>query len=171
MKTVACIGLVSLMVIAAIAQNTTSRHEVSKPTFRSTSTLVVVPTSVRSASGKPVTNLDANHFRLTDNEVEQKISVERADNQSLAVVVLMQTGGAAYSHLKHYRKLDTFLEQLGSSSTSKLALITFDSRTQQIWNFPTRVDALYDALTHPKGGDHGAAIVDALNSAIDLLRD
>jgi len=97
--------------------------------------------------------------------------VERADNQPLAVVVLMQTGGAAYSHLQHYRKLDTFLEQLGSSSTRKMALVTFDSRTEQIWNFPARVDALYDALTHPKGGDHGVAIVDALNCAIGLVRD
>jgi VWFA-related protein len=170
-KTSAYIGVVSLVAIAAVAQNSTSRHEVSKPTFRSTSTLVVVPTLVRSASGKPVTNLDASHFRLTDNEVEQKISMERADNQPLAVVVLMQTGGAAYSHLQHYRKLDTFLEQLGSSSTRKMALVTFDSRTEQIWNFPTTVDALYNALTHPKGGDHGAAIVDAMNCAINLLRD
>ena len=85
--------------------------------------------------------------------------MERADNQSLAVVVLMQTGGAAYSHLRHCRKLDAFLEQLGSSSTREMALVTFDSRTEQIWNFPTRVDALYDALTHPKGGDHGAGLL------------
>jgi VWFA-related protein len=170
-KTAAHIGMVSLVALAALAQSTTSWHEVSKPTFSSTSTLVIVPTFVQSASGKQVTNLDADHFRLTDNEVEQKISVERAGKQPLALVVVMQTGGAAYSHLQDYRKLDAVLDYILGSSTRKMALVTFDSRPEQIWNFPTSVDGLYNALAHPKGGDHGAAIVDALSCAINLLQD
>ena len=171
MKTAAFIGMVSLAALSALAQSTTSWHEVSRPTIRSRSTLVIVPTLVRTASGEQVTNLDADHFRLTDNEVEQKISVEWATNQPVAVVVLMQTGGAAYSHLQDYRKLDTVLESMLHSSSRKIALVTFDSRPEQIWNFPTNNDALYHALTHPTGGDHGAAIVDAVNCAINLLQD
>jgi VWFA-related protein len=170
-KTAAFIGMVSLAALSALAQSTTSSHEVSRPTIRSRSTLVIVPTLVRTASGEQVTNLDADHFRLTDNEVEQKISVEWATNQPVAVVVLMQTGGAAYSHLQDYRKLDTVLESMLRSSSRKIALVTFDSRPEQIWNFPTNNDALYNALTHPTGGDHGAAIVDAVNCAINLLQD
>ncbi len=171
MKTAAFIGMVSLAALSALAQSTTSRHEVSRPTIRSRSTLVIVPTLVRTASGEQVTNLDADHFRLTDNEVEQKISVEWATNQPVAVVVLMQTGGAAYSHLQDYRKLDTVLESTLGSSSRKIALVTFDSHPEEIWNFPTNNDALYHALTHPTGGDHGAAIVDAVNCAIKLLQD
>ncbi len=133
--------------------------------------MVIVPTLVRAASGAQITNLDADHFRLTDNNVEQKISVEWATNQPLAVVVLMQTGGAAYSHLQNYRKLDTVLESTLGSSSRKTALVTFDSRPEQIWNFPANNGGLYHALTHPTGGDHGAAIVDAVNCAIQLLQD
>jgi proline iminopeptidase len=45
-KTAAYIGVVSLVAVAAIAQMTASWHEVSKPTIRSSSTLVIVPTDV-----------------------------------------------------------------------------------------------------------------------------
>src|SRR5467141_2056701 len=93
----------------ALGQSTTSSDELSNPTIRSASTLVIVPTLVRSASGELVTNLDASHFRLTDNGIEQKVSVAEAENQRLAVVVLMQTGGAASSQLWNYSKLDTLL--------------------------------------------------------------
>ena len=171
MKTAAYIGVVSLAAVAAIAQMTASWHEVSKPTIRSSSTLVIVPTLVRAASGAQITNLDAGHFRLTDNDIEQKISVEWASNQPVAVVVLMQTGGAAYNHLQNYRKLDTVLESMLGSSSRRLALVTFDGRLEQIWNFPANSDALYHVLTHPTGGDHSAAIVDAVNCAIKLLQD
>jgi hypothetical protein len=98
--------------------------------------LVIVPTLVRSASGELVTDLDASHFRLTDNGIEQKVSVAEAENQRLAMVVLMQTGGAASSQLWNYSKLDTLLENMLGSLTSKVALVTFDSRPEQIWESP-----------------------------------
>jgi len=163
--------MVGCVALAASAQSRTSWREVSKTTIKSTSTLVIVPTLVRSPSGRPLKTLDASQFRLTDNGVEQKISVEPAKNQSLAMVVLIQTGGAAFSHLQNYRKLDTLLESMLGGSSHKVALVTFDSRPEQIWSFPTRAAALYDALTHPKGGDHGAAIVDGVRCAISLLRE
>jgi VWFA-related protein len=169
-KTAIHVGILILVAYAALGQSTTSWHEASKPTIRSTSTLVIVPTVVRSASGEQTANLDASHFRLTDNGIEQKVSVEQAENQPLALVILMQTGGAAFSHLQSYSKLDSALEQMLGSSTRKVALVTFDSGPEQIWNFPTKVDALYYALTHPEGGDHGAAIVDAANCALGLLQ-
>jgi hypothetical protein len=129
---------VIVVIHSALGQDTTSWLAASKPTIRSTSTLVVVPTLVWSDSGKPVTNLEAGQFRLSDNGIEQKASIEQAENQPLAVVVLMQTGGAASSHLPNYSKLDTELESMLGGSTRKVALVTFGSRPEQIWNFPPR---------------------------------
>jgi VWFA-related protein len=163
------VAALTLVAPAALGQSTTW-HGVANPTFSSTSTLVIVPTLVRSASGELVTDLDASHFRLTDNGIEQKVSVAEAENQRLAMVVLMQTGGAASSQLWNYSKLDTLLENMLGSSTRKVALVTFDSRPEQIWGFPSRADALYDALTHQEGGDQGAAIMDAVKCAIGELR-
>jgi len=158
-----------LVAHAALGQSTSFWNEASKPTIRSTSTLVTVPTSVRSASGDPVANLEADQFRLTDNGIEQKISVEQDGNQPVAVVVLMQTGGAASKQLQNYSKLDTLLESMLGSSTRKIALVTFDSRPEQIWGFPPRNDALFYFLTHPKVGNYGAAVLDAVVCAIGLL--
>jgi len=166
----AYIATLALVAHAALGQSTTSGDEPSKPTIRSVSTLVIVPTLVRSAAGDFVTNLDASHFRLSDNGIEQKVFVEQAQNQPLAVVVLMQNGGAASSQLQNYGKLDAMLEAVLGSSTRTVALVTFDSRPKEIWGFPPRVDGLYYSLTHQEGGDHGAAILDAVKCAMELLQ-
>jgi VWFA-related protein len=156
---------------AALGQSTPPLREGSKqPVIRSTSSLVIVPTLVRSASGELVTNLDASHFRLTDNGIEQSVYAEQTENEPLAVVVLIQTGGVASGQFQNYHKLDAMLEHMLGSSTRKVALVTFDSRPEQIWPFPPMVDVLYYFLRHPERGDHGAAILDAVNCAVGLLQ-
>lgn len=155
---------------AALGQSPTSPGESSKPTIRSASSLVIVPTLVHSVSGQLVANLDASHFRLSDNGIEQKVSVEQALNQSLAVAVLVQNGGAASSQLQNYGKLDVALESVLGSSARSVALVTFDSRPKEIWAFPPRVDGLYYSLAHQEGGDSGAAILDAVKCALELLK-
>ena len=169
MKIAVCVAALILAAPAAEGQGETWQGAVG-PTFGATSTLVIVPTLVRSASGKFVTNLDASQFRLTDNGVEQKVSVAEAENEPLAVVVLLQTGGTASSQLGNYSKLDTLVENMLGRSTRKVALVTFDSRPEQVWGFPSRTDALYDALTQQEGGDQGAAIMDAVDCAISELQ-
>lgn len=72
---------------AALGQSPTSKNESVKPTIRTSSVLVIVPTLVESVSGELVANLDADHFRLSDNGIEQNVSVENRLIQPLAVVV------------------------------------------------------------------------------------
>jgi VWFA-related protein len=155
---------------AALGQSPTSKDESVKPTIRTASVLVIVPTLVESVSGELVANLDAGHFRLSDNGIEQNVSLEKGLNQPLAVVVLVQNGGSASSQLQNYSKLDIVLDSVLGSSTRMVALVTFDSRPKEIWAFPSRVDGLYYSLTHQEGGDNGAAILDAVNCATGLLQ-
>ena len=154
----------------ALGQSPSSTGDPSKTTIRSASALVIVPALVQSPSGEFVANLNASHFRLSDNGIEQKVFVEPALNQPLAIVVLVQNGGAASSQLSNYGKLDTILESVLGNSTRTVALVTFDSRPKEIWDFPPRVDGLYYSLTHQEGGDHGAAILDAVKCATGLLQ-
>ena len=130
--------------------------------LRSDSASVIVPALVQCPSSEFVANLNASHFRLSDNGIEQKVFVEPALNQPLAIVVLVQNGGAASSQLPNYGKLDSILESVLGSSARAIALVTFDSRPKEIWDFPPKVDGLYYSLTHQEGGDHGAAILDAV---------
>jgi hypothetical protein len=73
-KVAVYIATLILVAHAASGQSAPSLHEGSKqPVIRSTSSLVIVPTLVRSASGELVTNLDASHFRLTDHGIEENV--------------------------------------------------------------------------------------------------
>lgn len=139
------------------------------PTITATTTLVLAPTLVRSLSGDLIPGLRAEDFRLTDNGVPQIVSIEDTTRQPLAVVVLMQTGASAPRQFANYRNLTPLLENMMGSSAYRVALVTFDSQPEEIWNFPPRVDGLSDAFTHPEPGDGGAAILDAVNMGIDLL--
>jgi VWFA-related protein len=163
------LATIMLVTSATLAQSTANTRETPTPIIRSTSTLVMVPALVISDSGDLVTDLRESDFRLTDNGVEQKISVEKTGLQSLAVVVLMQTGGGASHHFQDYRKLAAMIDSIMDAPNQRVALVTFDSRPEQIWNFPARVDGMTDAFTHPQGGDQGAALGDAMNCGIDLL--
>ncbi len=138
---------------------------------KSTSSLVIVPTLVRAQSGELIRDLDAEHFRVADNGLEQNVHLQQVENEPLAVVVLIQTGGAASTELGNYGKLDSIVRSILGTSPSKLALISFDSRVRQIWAFPPRVDGVEYALTHQAVGDSGAAVRDAVRCGMNILQN
>ena len=84
MKQVLRLTIMMLVTRTVLGQSPPPRQASPAPTIRSTSTLVMVPALVLSDSGKLVRGLGASDFRLTDNGIEQKISVEVAEPQSLA---------------------------------------------------------------------------------------
>lgn len=163
--------LATLLLILQAASGQTSPPGAEMPgtTIRSRSTLVIVPAVIRSATGELVTDLHPSDFRVTDNGLEQNVFVEQTKTDPLAVVVVMQTGGAAGSWLQNYGNLDSILEKMRSGRTGTLALVTFGSRPDEIWPFPPLLDGLYYALTHQEKGDNGAAILDAVSTAIRLI--
>ncbi len=58
------------------------------PVLRRGSNLVLVPTLVKTSSGKPVFGLTADSFILTDDGIEQKLTLEEnTDSQPLALVI------------------------------------------------------------------------------------
>jgi VWFA-related protein len=139
-------------------------------TIRSTSTLVLVPTMVTAPEDSLVQSLRASDFELTDNGVKQKVSLEDMERQPLSVVVLMQTGGAATRQFASYANLGTMFDYMMGSSAHRIALVTFDSQPNAIWDFTSQIDDLKDGFTHPIAGDDKAAIFDAVDYGIDLLK-
>ena len=150
-------------------QSNAAGHKDTSATIVSTSTLVVVPVMVMDASGEPLTNLQASDFRLTDNGIDQKIVSESVQREPIALAVIVQTGGSAPAQFQNYRTLNAVVNTLTQNNAHRVALVTFDSHIEEIWSFPPRVDGLKDAFRNPENGDHGAAILDALNCGIGLL--
>lgn len=159
-----------LSVYPAFGQAAPANPSDAPPTITSTSTLVIIPALVRSPSGELIETLHASDFRLTDNGVEQRISVEDVERQPLAVVVLMQTGGAASQQFANYARLGTMLDYMMGSSAHRVALVTFDSQPESFWSFTSQIDSIGE-LSRPEQGDDGAAIYDAVNYGIDLLKN
>src|ERR1700686_775364 len=61
----------------------------STPVLRRGANLVLVPTMIKTRRGEPVFGLTANDFILTDDGIEQKLSLEEnTDSQPLALVVV-----------------------------------------------------------------------------------
>lgn len=134
------------------------------------SSLVLVPALVRSESGDLVSGLHADDFEVTDNGQPQKIRTDYVGMERLALVVVMQTGSRAPAQLQSYQALTRLVDAMFGTSIPRVALVTFDSRVQEIWNFPDRLDGLKHAFRRQENGDGGAAIIDGLHCAIGLLR-
>ncbi len=158
------LAIASLLATSGQAQNTASQP------IRATSKLVSVPALVQSSSGELVTTLNAADFRLTDNGVRQALSLDHLEREPLAVMVLLQIGGAAVRQLPNYTGLGAMLDGIVGASAHRVSLVTFDSRPEEAWDFTPHIDDINDGFTHPGPGDDGAAILDAVSLGIDSLR-
>jgi len=138
--------------------------------MRTETRLVIVPTLVRNASNELIQTLHASDFRIFDNGIEQSVSLEDSDRQPLAVVIVMQIGGAAARQFPAYAGLGTMIESIVGGSPHRVALVTFDSEPDSVWDFRPEIDTLHHDLAHPDQGDSGAAIFDAVSYGIGLLR-
>ena len=142
------------------------------PTLRANSTLVVAPALVRSAAGELVHGLTAKDFRVLDDGVAQSMSVEEQTvRQPIALVVLLQTGGAASRQFANFAGIGAMLEAMVAWVGHRVSVVTFDSQPEEAWGFTPNVGELRDAFVHPVQGDDGAAVLDAVSYGIGLLKE
>jgi VWFA-related protein len=134
------------------------------------STLVVVPALVKTKSGALVYTLTAKDFTLTDNGVEQKLTLEDdAGGQPLALLVVVETGGAGGRQLDNYRTLPTMLDGLLGGVPHKVGVVAFDSHPELVQKFTPHMDRVEIALNNLEAGDPKAATLDALAFAVKVL--
>lgn len=144
----------------------------SENRIRTTSTVVLVPALVKTKSGDTVFSLTADDFILTDNGVSQTLHLEtETDSQPLALVIIVETGGQGTRHLRDYDNLGAELDAVIGDVRHLVAVVSFDSKPRIAQDFTDNTDTAAKAMATLKEGDEGAAILDALNFGIDLLRD
>jgi len=142
-----------------------------QPAISVRSNLVLVPVLVKTRVGKGVFSLGADDFILTDDGIPQPVHMEPGTlSQPLALIVIVQTGGLGVSHLKDYRDLGPILDAVIGGVPHRVAVIGFDSHPRLENEFTTDTDAAAQAVAALEAGDGGAAIFDALNFGIALLR-
>jgi VWFA-related protein len=155
---------------AALAQ--TPAPSLPQPPILSTrTTLVLVPALVRTKDGAPVFTLTAKDFVLTDDGIEQKITIdEDTGSEPLALVVVVETGGAGSRQIDTYRNLGPSIEAVIGGVPHKVAVVEFDSEARLALAFTPDLNAVGEALRSLEPGDRGAAILDGLRFSVDLLR-
>jgi VWFA-related protein len=141
------------------------------PVFRAGTTLVLVPALVRTKAGEPVFTLTADNFLLTDDDVPQKLSLEQdTDSEPLALVVVVEIGGAGARHLDDYRNLGSTIEALVGNVQHRVALVGFDSEPRLLEGFTPDLSATAAGLHDLESGDNGAAILDGLKFSVEQLQ-
>jgi hypothetical protein len=110
-------------------------------------------------------------MRLRDNGNPEKVTEIDTHDLPISLVILMQTGGSAGGFLRTYVNLPDLISGLVGNSIHEITFVTFDSRVDEVWHFPTQADGLGYALTRQHPGDRGAAIKDALLFGVRQLED
>jgi len=141
-----------------------------KPTLRVTTKEVLVPTLVEKRDGDILYGLKPGDFILEDNGVPQKIRVqEEMDTAPVSLVVAVEEGGASVLEFDKLAKLGPLLDLFLSDGRGQAALVGFDSKPHLIHDFTHSSDEIDDGLKHLEPGNGGAAILDTVSYAVDLL--
>jgi VWFA-related protein len=140
------------------------------PTLRITTQEVLVPTLVEKRGGGIVYGLKGDDFVLEDNGVPQKVHVqEEMDTAPVSLVVAVEQGGMSVLEFDKVAKLGPLLDLFLSDPRSQAALVGFDSQPQLIHDYTNSGEDLNQALKTIEPGDGGAAILDTISYAVDLL--
>jgi len=88
----------------------------------------------------------------------------------LALAIVTETGGAGAYHLADYQQLDAMLDALIGNVDHQAALISFDSVPHLVVPFTPDTETASRVLATLSEGDNGAAILDAIEFAVEQLR-
>jgi VWFA-related protein len=148
-----------------------SAHVSEAPTLRVTATEVLVPTLVEKPGGGVVYGLKPEDFVLEDDGVPQKIRVqEEMDNAPVALVVAVEEGGVSALEFDKLARLGPLLDLFLSDGEGEAALVGFDSKPHLIVDFTHTSEEVNQALKQLEPGEGGAAILDTVSYAVDLLQ-
>jgi VWFA-related protein len=139
-------------------------------TLRMTANEVLVPTLVEKRGGGVIYGLKQKDFILEDNGVPQKIRVqEEMDTAPVALVVAVEQGGVSVLEFDKLAKLGSLLDLFLADHRSQAALVGFDSKPRLLRDFTRNSEEINDALKNLQPGAGGAAILDTVSYAVDLL--
>jgi VWFA-related protein len=153
-----------------VQQESQTEPNQQEPTFRSQTNLVLVPALVRDAAGHAVYGLQAKDFILEDNGVPQTVHLDDdTEGEPLSIVVAVQTGRSASREFSRIRGLNSMLGPILEEPQTEIAIVQFDSQVSLAQNFTDDSGKIQRTLQGIKEGDGGAAILDAVRYATQLL--
>ena len=174
--------LVAICILVIETHSSASHAQTNPPNVRSETTVVLVPTLVRTKSGDVVHGLTAGDFVIKDNGIEQTVHLDDSpDAEPLSIVVAVETGGAAAllfpkpeaakdgSAGPPLTDLGTMMQAFVGQDKADVAVIAFDSQVRLVQDFSDDIAGVSNRLDKLSPGDDGAAILDAVSYSAGLL--
>jgi VWFA-related protein len=136
--------------------------------FKSTSTLVLAPTTIVDSKGHYVDGLEAKDLVLYDNNVAQPIQVDEAI-YPISLVVAVQTSVNSQAVIDKLGGSGILFTELLAGNAGETAILTFGDTVHDLQDFTTDPGQLEKTLRslHVNRGD--AASLDAVAEALKLL--
>ena len=136
--------------------------------FKSTSTLVLAPTTVVDSKGRYVDGLEAKDMALYDNNVAQPIQVDEAI-YPISLVVAVEASDNSQAIVDKLGGSGILFTELLAGNAGETAILTFGGKVRGLQDFTTDPDQLEKTLRnlHVQSGD--AAPLDAVAEALKVL--
>ncbi len=136
--------------------------------FKSTTTLVVAPTTVSDSKGRYVDGLTTEDLTLFDNNVPQAIQMDWM-MYPISLVVVVQTASNSGAVIDKLGGSGILFTQLLAADAGETAVISFSNRVKVHQEFTSDPDSVIHALRmlRKEGGD--AHTLDAMRQALAML--
>lgn len=186
-----CVGVVFAGQIPQTLSQTRSLPSAQVPGIRTQTSLVVVPVLVRDKRGKLIFTLKADDFAVKDDGALQKVTLEPdAGGEPLALVVVVEVGGAGAREFEKLGPLAPMLDSMIGNVRHSVAVVAFDSQPHLAQDFTPSTELAANAIGElmqdcaegaadcrpdrstddAEKADNGAAILDSVSYAINMLR-
>ncbi len=159
----------SLLVVATAlaAAPVLTRVGAQEPTFRSSTRIVPVATTVTDAQGRLVPNLEQNQFTILDNGKPQPITFFENEVQPFTAVVILDFSASMTANLERLKQAtEQFLIRMLREDKAQVG--AFSDKIQFSGEFTSDRDDLIAALDDLQFGNP-TRLYDAVDASIDLL--
>jgi len=130
---------------------------------------IVVPALVTDKDGNIMNNLQPSQFHLYDNGREQDIHVD-TEFQPISLVIAIEASNRDDAILKQIRKVGSIIEPLVIGDAGEAAVIAFDHRVRTLQDFTSDPQKIKDSIAKVTAGGTQSRMIDAVDSAILMLR-
>lgn len=157
---------------AGIAESPLGQTDAGNYKLRVNSNLVFLPTRVQSRKGETIYGLTPEEFIVEDNGVRQFVKVdEDADSAGVSLVVVVQCGRSAPMEFNKLKGLNTMIGGIVGDAPHEVAIVAYGEKPYVLDDFSSRPEAIPLALSRlGPCGDYHAATIDAVFSAINMLK-
>ncbi len=164
-------ALAAVLLVGSVAAPVASllpALQAQEPTFRSSTRIVPVVTTVTDAGGRLVPNLEQDEFTILDNGKPQDIVFFQNDVQPFTVVVMMDKSGSMTANLSILdRAAEQFILRLLPADKGQVG--AFSDKIQLSGTFTNDRDDLIGALRDLQYGNP-TRLYDAIDASMEALK-